>query len=182
MAERSVGLIVMTEIPGRGLVAVLRERGWWNFEKTKPLKWPGCSQATASGKLEEGEDFRDALFREVREELGTDFTLRFNSHLDHNPAALVEVDRFQKGDMEVVTYAVKLDCTLLGKIRLSPEAGCLRLVRQEEVEDIHELHPDPDPELKKGQEANGVLDHGRKLIAMFPEVKQALGKAFARFL
>jgi hypothetical protein len=26
MAERSVGLVVMTEIPGMGLVAVLRER------------------------------------------------------------------------------------------------------------------------------------------------------------
>ena len=176
MAERSVGLVVLTEIPGMGLVAVLRERGYWNFEKMRPLKWPGCSQGTASGKLETGEVFDEALAREVTEELGTEFALRFQSHLDHNSSALVEVGRSPRGDGEVVTYAVKLDRGLFGEIRLSPETGGLRLVSREEVEGIIELDAD-----NKDQEREGMLDRKRTLIAMFPEVKRALAEAFAHF-
>ena len=176
MIERSVGLIVMADMPGLGLVAVLRERGYWNFEKMKPESYPGACQVTAHGKLEQGEEFIDALNRELGEELGDDFALRFWSVLDGSKKAirsgrLIDIYREEDAERVVVTFGTKLLCAYLKEVCLAPESGALRLVRPEEVFGIVDV--------RSFDKATGIQD--RKIIAMFPDEKEAVAAAFARF-
>ncbi len=163
MSEKSVGLIVLTEISGMGLCAVLRERGYFNFEKMQSESWPGACQVTVHGKLEGDEDFYTAIFREMKEELGEKFTYSL-------PIGF-KVSQLQKKNKEVVTFSFKVDPTLLKEIRLGPESGSIRFLRQHEVDDIVDI--------TSFDKAEGVSD--RKTIAMFPDEKEAVVKAFALF-
>ena len=166
--EKSVGIIVLTRIPEMGLVAILRERGWINPKKADYREsWPGGCQVTAHGKLQEDDDFYDALFREITEELGEDASGRIRDHANE----LVEVFRLQKENKNVVTYAIKLEPSFIEDIRLGPESGAIRLVRPEEANSIIDLFS-----LDK---STGV--QYRRTIAMFPDEKQAVINAFARF-
>ncbi|MDP2741212.1 MAG: NUDIX hydrolase [bacterium] len=165
MSEKSVGLIVLTEIPGMGLCAVLRERGYFNFEKMQPESWPGACQVTVHGRIEGEESFHLAICREMKEELGEKFT-------HSSPRAVIyEALRFQKGNKEVVTFALKVDFALLKEIRLSPESGSILFLRQNEIDDIVNI--------TLFDKAEGVPS--RKTIAMFPDEKEAVIKAFALF-
>jgi len=169
--ERSVGLIVLTEIPGRGLVAVLRERGSFSFERMKPALWPGACQVTAHGKLEEDEDFLTALYREVEEELGEKFALCFLSVIARDSSMLVEAFRVQKPKKEIVTFAAKVEPLLLKKIRLGPETGGIRFLTHEEVSSVVDV--------TSFDKAAGVPD--RKTIAMFSDEREAVARAFLHF-
>jgi len=169
MVDKSVGLIVMVDVPGIGLVAVLRERGFFNPEEMKPESWPGACQVTAHGGLKEGEDFLSALLREVSEELGNDFALHFSLLIAVNPTTLGKVSHCQNGEKEVVTFAIKMDSLLLRKIRFGPESGSIRLVSLEETSKIADI--------ASFDRVVGVQD--RKIIAMFPDEKQAVVSAFA---
>lgn len=169
--ERSVGLVVLTEIPERGLVAVLRERGSFSFERMKPALWPGACQVTAHGKLEEGEDFLTALYREIEEELGGGFALRFLSAVARDSSMLVEAFRLKKPDKEVVTFAAKIESSFLKEIRLGPETGGIRFLAHEEVSSIVEV--------TSFDKATGVPD--RKTIAMFSDEREAVARAFLNF-
>lgn len=164
MSERSVGLIVLTEIPGIGLCAALRERGYFNFEKMQPESWPGACQVTAHGKLKSIENFLAALFREIKEELGAKFAYSL-------PLPMREALRVQKKDKEVVTFAFKVDTDFLKEIRLGPESGAIRLLQKHEVDDIVDI--------ASFNKAEGVPD--RKIIAMFPDEKEAVIRAFDLF-
>lgn len=68
----------MTQVPQKDgqnkLMAILQERGSWDFEKMLPESFPGCFQLTFCGGVEEGETFEQALVRESTEELGKNFT------------------------------------------------------------------------------------------------------------
>ena len=165
MSERSVGLIVLTEIPGMGICAVLRERGYFNFEKMKPESWPGACQVTAHGKLEGGERFYLAIHREVEEELGEKFARIF---LTSSP---FEVLRLQKKNKEIVIFAIKIDHTFLIAIRLEPGSGTLRFLQKHKVDDIVDV--------TSFNKTEGIPD--RKTVAMFPDEKEAVVKAFALF-
>lgn len=169
MADKSVGLVVMTDIPGIGLVAVLRERGFFNPETMKPESWPGVCQVTVHGRLEEGEDFLTALLRELGEELGNNFAFDVASLIIKNPAILGKISHLQKGDKEVVTFAIKVDLLLLKKIRLAPDSGAIRLVSLDETTEIADITP--------FDRVNGVQD--RRVIAMFSDEKDAVAGAFA---
>ena len=168
MTDKSVGLIVLTEIPLMGLVAVLRERGWFNPETMKPESWPGACQVTAHGRLKPGEDFRPAIFREMAEELGQDFADYVLDWIAVFPNSFEELWRFENDNKEVVAFALKVDCTFLEKIRLGPESGSMRLVTLSEAANIVDL--------ALFDKAVGVRD--RRTIAMFADEKEAVKKAF----
>lgn len=164
MSGQSVGLIVLTEVPPTGLlVAVLRERGFFNFEKMRPESWPGGCQVTVHGKIDEGEKPLDALYRETREEVGEEFAKIVFSR--KKPALIFSK---HNADGEVFTYAVKIVCELLWRIRLSPDSGSIRFLQQAEIGKIRD-----------------ITDYGkntgvqcRNTIAMFSDEKQALEIAF----
>ena len=173
MAEkRSVGLVVLTEIPGIGPVAVLQRRGEFNHEKMGPESFPGACQVTCHGKVEEGEDQLKALFREIREELGEDMEALLSLALAGNKMLIVSQE--QTEEKIVSTWAAIVGEEFFDILRLGPSTGGLRLVRKEDVENIQILDlKDPD------QKRDGVTD--RRVTAMFADEKRAIKRAFALF-
>lgn len=169
MTDKSVGLVVMTDAPGTGLVAVLRERGFLHPKTMIPESYPGVCQVTAHGRLEEGEDFLTALLRELTEELGNEFAFDVAVLLATKSLIFGEVSHFQGYDKEIITFAVKVDFSLLRKIRLTPESGAMRLVSLDETTKIVGVTP--------FDKINGVQD--RRTIAMFPDEKKAVISAFS---
>lgn len=167
--DKSVGLVIMTDIPSIGLVAVLRERGRFNPETMKAESWPGVCQVTVHGRLEEGEHYFEGLLRELTEELGNDFAFAVSILLNISPISIVEISRFQNENKEVVNYTIKIDCSLLKKIRLAPESGAIRLIYSGETTSIADVW--------NFNKATGVQD--RSVIAMFADEKEAVVKAFA---
>ena len=69
--KKSVGIILIGKTAGE-LMAILQVRGVWNQEKNAPESYAGACQVTVHGKLEEGEDFMQALWLEMTEELGAE--------------------------------------------------------------------------------------------------------------
>lgn len=166
MLKKSVGLLILTEIPGWGLVAALRERGWFNFEKMATESWAGGYQVTVHGKLEDGEDFSDALERERREELGPAF-----ADLSQMRKGIILVHEIKGSHKHIQTFAQKVDYCCLSRIRLAADSGCLRFIQRSYVELISDLGVFP--------KETGVPD--RSVIAMFPDEKEAVASAFKYF-
>jgi len=71
----------------------------------------------------------------------------------------------QSDNREIVTFAAKIDASLLKRIRLAPESGAIHLIPAEQV-----------IEIKPFDKVAGVQD--RKTIVMFPDEIQALVGAF----
>jgi len=167
MAGKSVGLIIFTEVPEIGLVAVLRERGRFNFEKWKPESWAGGCQVTVHGKLEDKESFLDALGRERIEELGQDFA-NLSGELAFWKES--EIHLVWKDD-NIETYAQKVNHASLRRIRLSPDGGGLRFLPYIGIEYVHDL-------IRVGR--TGVIS--REVIAMFPDELEAVKSGFKQFM
>lgn len=115
-----------------------------------------------------GEAFKTALFREAAEELGEDAMRLIYKHSDD----LVEAFHLKVEGKEVITFAVKMNYSFIREIRLSPSTGGLELVSRNEVSDIAE-------DLRLFSREDGVQDNAT--IAMFPDEKEAVLKAFELF-
>lgn len=164
--KRSVGLILVTDVPGLGRAAVLQVRAPWNTEKGKPQKFAYGCQVTAHGGLEDGEELLQALAREVEEELGSEFMDAWDVD-DLN--TLLEVSRVSESDKEVVTFAAEVPWDVVKQIRFNPDAAGLRFLLQEHVSDIQDLE-----EFRDGVEST-------RMIAMHGDEKEAVTRAFEFF-
>jgi 8-oxo-dGTP pyrophosphatase MutT (NUDIX family) len=169
--RRVVGLLVMTEMPDGILYAVLQRRGEFNHEKMGPESFPGGCQVTAWGGMKEGETPAKAMLREVKEELGEMICRRIIRRFGFLPSKLLEIYRFKDEKNLKVVYGVKLPCKLLEEIRLGPQSGGLRLLKEEEIPLIQDL--------KSFDRNIGVTD--RRIIAMFSDTKEAIQNAFKLF-
>lgn len=166
--KKSVGLIIVTEIPGKGSVAVLRERGEFNFEKMTPESWPGGCQVTAHGKLKPQENSVLGLRREIGEELGGEFAYNFWAKYQKN---IFVVHGLTEECKEITTFAVKIELRLLAKIRLAPDSGRIRFASLKDAERIADLTSFP--------KDKGVTD--ASVIAMFPDEKETVISALQTF-
>jgi len=165
MSEKtSVGLVILTEIPEYGLVAVSQRRGKFDVEKMKKESYPGGIQVSAHGHLEDGEDFIDGLYREVGEELGKEVAIRLKDAKD----SVLEINRVVNDKEEVVTYMVKFPAEFLKEVKLSASTAGLEYISEKDVASISDL--------KGIDKIEGVAD-GR-MIAMFLDEKEAIAKAF----
>ena len=184
--KRSVGLVMLTDVPGYGRVAVLQKRGEFNHETMKPESWRGACQVTVHGGFNEGDGYPfGTLLRETGEELSEDFldalyVYCFGEEVDlDNPPELdfgkitTEVAVVDTDAQEARTYAMYIDDpNVLMSIRLNASSGGLRLATEYQIECAHSL--------KDGfNKDDGVRD--RDLIAMFPDELDAVKKAFALF-
>ncbi len=167
--KRSVGLIIITSLPSeagnRIPAVVLQRRGRWNMEKMKPESYPRCCQATAHGKLEEGENVAVGLLRESREELGRAFMVRWVWF--EKMAFLTE---YEEGENQVTIFGLFLKLECLKEIRLLPESGGLDIVPMSEV-----LAPGGLVEITEEMKVDGCPYNVR---AMFPGSIAAVKKAF----
>ena len=184
--KRSVGLILIIDVPGYGRVAVLQKRGEFNHETMKPESWPGACQVTVHGGRNDGDSYPyGTLLRETGEELSEDFldalyVYCFGEEVDlDNPPELdfkeitTEVAAVDTDTQEARTYAMYVsDPGVLKSIRLNASSGGLRLVTEFQIECAHSLEDG-------FNKYDGV--RVRDFIAMFPDELDAIKKAFALF-
>ena len=164
MSEKSVGLIILTEIPDKGLVAVLRENGFYNLNTMSPEPWPGGCRFTIYGELSNGETFLSGLRCEIEEEFGHVFINEFWPKFRNSS---IEVSRTKKQDREIVIFAVKIDRFLLASARLQPNGG-IRFLMPCSIYSVRDIRTYP--------RQVGIFD--RSAIAMFSNEKEAVRKAF----
>ena len=171
--KRSVGLVVFTEVPELGLVAVLTRRGEWNTEKMAPESYSGACQVTVHGKVEGGESLEGARNRETAEEVGAPARNYILDLAWGTPprAEFKELERLDTPEKLIVTWGIKLPCDFLKLIRLGPDSGGLRLLRKEELENVKDLG-------SYSKERGVIL---RTVVAMFPDEKAAVEKGFDTF-
>ena len=169
--RQMVGLVILTEIPGMGFVAMLRERGHFNFETMKPESWPGLCQVSVHGGVEEEEQPGNTLLRELHEELGGEFAFAVAGLIVKDARCFSSVSTHQSEDKLVTYYAIKVDCSVLRLIRLNPESGAIRFISLDQTSSIVDA-------IEAGfKRETGVAD--RTIIAMFPDAKAAVASAFA---
>jgi hypothetical protein len=115
------------------LIAVLQRRGQFSTERMKPSFFPGCLQVTCHGKLDEDEDFLEALGREVNEELGSKFAGTCQSDIK----VLETIDKVEMtntSEKEVITFGALVPAEYIKLIRLGPDSGGLQYFRKERFE------------------------------------------------
>lgn len=173
MKKQSVGMQFLAEDTSGKLVAVLQVRPKWNQEKNTPESYPGACQVTVHGKLEEGEDFLQALLREVGEELGEEIVpvvkdLRENKKL-------IELVNLEDPEKHIITYGGIVEKAVLNKStsrEKSREFGGFKLIQQNEIEKIVDV--------QTFDKNTGVTDENT--IAMFPDEKEAVKIAFEKLV
>jgi hypothetical protein len=173
--KRSVGLIMMSHLKMNEsepeLVAALMKRGERNHEKGfLPESWPGACQETCHGRLEENEDWLLGLFREAREEL-TPYLWNILAGQGKSQSDFVLLNEFgnAKSPEWVRTYGVLVDISFFQQVRLNASTGGLKFIDRDTVLTKLEAH----------HKDVGVLD--RDVVAMFPNIIQAVKKAFEVF-
>jgi len=167
--KRSVGLVVMTQIPDDAgvnqIVAVLQKRSCYSLERMAPRFYPGCLQVTCHGKLEPDEDWENGLLRELGEELGKPLARIYLDCAHHRQVLISQ----QTPREEVVTYGTIIPIEIIRDYaRLDPDSGGLVFVTAEQVAEIVEITDDMKV---KGPEYTHTL-------AMFPDEAEAVKKAF----
>lgn len=162
--RESVGLVITVEINGVQY-ALLQERGVLDPEKLpKKLQqsWPGICQVSAHGTIEGGEKMFDALFREVREELGPSVT----DAVGAPEVVLKVIAQEERGGEGIVTFTVSVQWEVLKEIPRGFSG--LRLVNVAEAAEIQDATKIPD-----GKKLGAPDRH----IWMFPDERAAVIKA-----
>ena len=155
----------------KGLVAILQVRSAWNSEKNAPESWPEACQVTVHGKLEEGEDFIQAIFREISEELGPEI-VPFIRELFAN-GKFKELIDLETPEGHIVTYGgivTEKVCKVLLAKQKDRSFGGFKIIRSNEINKIIDLQT-----INKD---TGVTDE--ETIAMFRDEKEAVRLAFLK--
>lgn len=167
--KRSAGLLVMTELPGIGLVATLQRRGEFNHEKMGAESYAGGCQLTAHGGMEDGESPFNTICREAAEELGPVFAAQVEALLRLNDAQ--QLNHVDLDEKEVFSYGVKMTPNFLKTLQLGPSSGGIVLATKERAAAIRNL---------KEFTKEGGVDQ-RSIIAMFPDDRDTVLKGFEFF-
>ncbi len=158
-----VGLLILTDIPKIGRVAILQARGYFNTEEMRSQYYSGGCQVTVYGGINKGELPKDALLREVKEELGSSVA----TLLKNQP--IFKVSEFERKNELGIIYTTLMSYQFLKKIRLGPDSGGIRLVKPNELKHALDLS-----KYKSGVKNSSV-------IAVFPDMRKTLTGAFKIF-
>jgi len=161
--KRGSGLVLTSHHPKLGYFALLSRRGTYNWETMTPESYPGACQVTCHGGLEEGEDFRAALFRESGQELGIHFANALRLH----ESELRQVGYKNDDRAEVVTEGLHVDFELIEMIFADRGSANFVPCTMEQARNMRKLHPKDDKE-------KGVTDGS---IAMFGDEMEAVVQA-----
>jgi len=169
--KKAIGIVLLSKDEKGELVAILQVRSKWNAEKNAPESWPGACQVTTHGKCEEGEDFMQALLREVEEELGKEIVPIIKKLSD--AGKLTKLVNNETPEKHIITYGVVVDKNIfqaLMKKKKKPSFGGFKLINNNDVEKIVDI--------QKFDKTLGVVD--KNVIAMFPDHKEAIKIAFEK--
>ncbi|GEM_PF-350157 len=208
MAEkrRVTGLLIMTELPNYGLVAVLQRRGEFNHEKMGPESFPGAMQLTVWGGVEESESMPGALFREIQEEMGVATLYKVCDrggillpekyrHLIKNPnfrdrelgenfdtAVEVERDNPSEDKLETLREIYRFEDEKNLKVAYAVKLPCEFLKNiclgpsSGGIRLLKEEEIEKIQDLKNFDKKVGVTD--RNILAMFADTKETIQRAF----
>lgn len=169
--KEAVGVQVLGKGEDGELVAVLQVRAKWNAEKNTPESWAGACQVTAHGKCEEGEDFIQALFREITEELDNEIAVVVKKLYESGKVIeLINKEDFEK---HIITYGAVVEENVLQNLmkkERSNSFGGFKIIKRDDIEKIIDI--------KTIDKTTGVTDENT--IAMFPDQKEALRIAFEK--
>lgn len=158
--KKTVGLIVITDTEK----AALQVRGNFNFEKNSPETYRGAYQLTTHGSVGKGETEKDALLREIKEELGEEF-----ANLVHG-STLEEINRVENKKISVANFGLRIAEKGLKKIKIDERTGAsIKLISKDKINNIRELKPS---DREKGVNKNE--------IAMFSDDIEAVKLAFEK--
>ncbi|MBI2627681.1 NUDIX domain-containing protein [Candidatus Nomurabacteria bacterium] len=169
--KKAVGAQLLSKNIDGELVAILQVRAKWNAEKNAPESWPGACQVTAHGKLEKGENFLEALMREVEEELGNEMVPIIKQL--SKTGKLMELVNNDSQEKQIITYGVIVKENVfqtLMKKQKSPSFGGFKIIQKENIDKIVDI--------KTIDKITGVTDEN--IIAMFPDHKEVLKIAFQK--
>lgn len=164
--RKGVGLLLITDLPRIGRVAVLQVRGYFNTEEMRPQYYAGGAQVTVYGGINKRETEKMALFREIREELGGKIEKLLRPKWRKE---ISKISNFKRANEQGTIYAILLDRKFLSKISLSPDSGGLRFVKPDELKNSQDL----------SKYKSGVRD--RFVLAVFPDTYKIVTKAFRVF-
>src|SRR3989344_240020 len=132
--KKAVGVQFLSKDDKGKLVAILQVRSKWNAEKNSPESWSGACQVTAHGKLEEGENFIHALFREIKEELGSEVADVVQKTYDSG--RLIELTNIDSPETQIITYGTIVDENIFKTLintGKSPTFGGFKIIRREDI-------------------------------------------------
>lgn len=169
--KNSVGLQLLTKDVSGEFVAILQIRAMWNEENNSRETWPGVAQVTVHGGLEKGEDFLQALFREISEELDEKLVQIINKIWKEGK--LTELVNFKSPEKQVVTYGAIINTPtwkMLSEKPTSASFAGFKLLKKSELGKIINLNII--------DKKVGVTDSNT--IAMFDDEKEAVRIAFEK--
>ncbi len=168
--SRTVGLILLTDHPRKGRVAVLQRRGSYNPETDEDVTWKYGCQATSHGIIPASVHTPvDALLGHVQAQLGYVLLQHVSLHLED----LICLMENEETPREIVTtYGMLLpNWKIFNRgIKLHPGTGGLEWINESRLAIVAAL-----------THKNKNKGAGRCNIAMFPDEKEALTKAFQIF-
>ena len=167
--KRSVGLVILTQIPNKGLVAVLQRLGKFNDDKKWSAElYPGSCQITVQKKLEKGESSLFGLQKEIQAKFGAPF----GEAVRNTKPGLRPILKDFGPVSEVEIFGIVIREEILGLAHLGPFTRGLDFVTHEESYKILSL--------KNFNRVDGVPD--LKTIAMPTDEILAVQKAFEKFV
>lgn len=178
--RRSIGLLVLLDLPDRARGALLRIRDVRDPKTGDPQSFPGLAQVTVHGTVEPEEHLQHAILREASEELAEMFraagkeqptSSMFRCLLRYFPRRLHALTRRDTPQERVVTLGCCLEeDDVMEHLRPLLEADQMRIVREKDLPRIRIVDP---------------LDAVRRAtlirtpqLAMFPDELEALKRAF----
>ena len=170
--KKSIGVVALIEFIDEGTKAVLQVR-------EQSDSFPGCSQLTFHGRVEEGEDLKTALRREAREELKELFDRAslpvpqvFENMIEVPPKSLHVAGRASTPIEQIASLSFTIrDPNVTTLIQPLVEAGIINLVSQDDLSQIVTINPKTKIHKKKGV--------GKGLIGMFADERLVLERVLS---
>lgn len=134
-----VGILVMTKIKisensEEETVALLQRRGKINTDNDYGLKWQsfsGLCEITSYGKADKNESEKEALKREIIEELGINAS---ETIFKSNPIKIYE--KTEKDGDNIFVWTVLCDKNILKEIKLDISTGGMEIIKKQDLEKI----------------------------------------------
>jgi hypothetical protein len=121
-------LVIVTELPEIGRVAVMHARGHFDPERMAYETWPGDIQVTCYGCVKDTDCcVMDAMIREASEELGPSIGQKVAADRQR----VVLLDRYESHGRDVTLFGLCWpDPSWMRQVVLHPASGGLRITNQ----------------------------------------------------
>ncbi len=157
MVKLSVGLLILTDIPNKGIAAILHKRG--AYKHLRPSRFTGVLQLTANANVKKGETINHALERAIKLHLGEHAAKHIKRYLEN----IHEITRIETAGRTFHAHLLTVPHNILTLIKPRRETASIEL-----------LYPD---DLKRL--ATTATKNPKSTLVTFPLTHAVLKKALA---